>query len=545
MDQVARRSRQTLRRALVVSVVAGACAHSAFGAPRVLQVGSLHGDAGHYATIQAAVNDARPGDWILIGPGDYHENGGVDAEGAQVGVLITTPGIHLRGMDRNHVVVDGTVPGAATCSAVPADQDVQAGGRNGIEILMVDGVSVENLTVCNFLGDPFGNQGNQIWWNGGDGSGVIGMGAYHGAYLTATSTYFDPSNPPLPNVAQNAQYGVFASNSRGPGLIEYTYASNMADSSFYVGACPDCNAVLNYVHAQNSAQGYSGSNSGGHLVLQNSEWDHNQAGIVPSSLAVFDLPSPQNGACPSNPGKSCTLIQYNLVHDNNNPNTPASGLAATVPVGTGIELTGGINNTVQYNVVTNNGSWGILLNDFADYSAELYGVANAPCTGGQANFTPVSPYDQLYEAPPAPGIPGLPIPCYFSSFGNRIMGNVMYGNGLFGNPTNGDLANAALPYPTNNCFSGNNHLNGGKPTSSPHNLQDPSVAGVCGQPWNPNTRQEFELTAELGCASLGLCTGLPGPGYPVRTTVRMFPNPHDPGMTDACAGVPENSWCPE
>ena len=125
-------------------------------------------------------------------------------------------------------------------SGDPAAQDFGAGGagRNGIEVRMVDGVSIENLTACNFLGGATGENGNQIWWNGGDGSGRIGMGSYRGAYLTASTTWFDAAVP------HAAQYGIFASNARGPGLIERSYASNMADSSFYVGACADCNAVL-------------------------------------------------------------------------------------------------------------------------------------------------------------------------------------------------------------------------------------------------------------------------------------------------------------
>ena len=40
---------------------------------RVLLVGTLHGHAGRYTTIQAAVDASHPGDWILVGPGDYHE----------------------------------------------------------------------------------------------------------------------------------------------------------------------------------------------------------------------------------------------------------------------------------------------------------------------------------------------------------------------------------------------------------------------------------------------------------------------------------------
>lgn len=496
---------------------------------KVLQVGTYHHTAGEFSSIQAAVDAAQPGDWILIAPGTYHEKGSVEA-----GVLIAKHGLHVRGMDRNGVVIDGTNPGHGTCSSDLAAQDFGPGGngRNGIEIVKVSGVSVENLTVCNYLGDLNGNNGNQIWWNGGDGSGQIGMGSFSGAYLTASSTFYHAGTPNL------AQYGIFVSNSGGPGSITYSYASNMSDSAFYIGACANCNTLLRYVHAQNSAQGYSGSNAGGNLVLEDSEWDHNQSGIVPSSLANDDPPSPQDGACAKIHGNSCTIIQRNWVHDNNNPNTPAAGLAATVPVGTGIDLTGGRNNTVQYNLVTNNGSWGILLNDYGDYATPTVATY---CQGGLPGYTPPSPYDQLYA-------PQLPIPCYFPSFGNRVIGNVFKSNGFFGNETNGDLANAALPHPVNNCFLGNVDLKTGKPTSSPLNLQSTSVAGTCGKPWNPDTTQEVALTEELGCASLGLCTGLPFPlnslpSYPVQTQVKLFPIPVEKGMADPCVGVPANSWC--
>lgn len=442
-------------------------------APWVLQVGTYHGQKGAYSTVQSGVNAAAPDDWILIAPGDYHEQGN-----PQAGVFVTTPGIHLRRMDHTGVVVDGTLPGSSPCSAAAAAQNFGTGGarRNGMEIFKTDGVTVKNLTARNFIANAYGSQGNQIWWNGGDGSGHIGMGSYHGAYLTASSTFFQAGTP------NAAQYGICVSNARGPGVIEWAYASNMSDSAFYIGACADCNAVLRYVHAQNSAHGFSGSNSGGHLVLEYSEWDHNQGGIVQSSLAVDDPPAPQDGACPKQSGESCTLIQYNYVHDNNNPNTPAAGLAASVAVGTGIDLSGGRNNTEQYNLVSNNGSWGILPNDYTDFAtpADL----SIYCLGATINCNTPPPFQQLY---------GPVIPCYLNSFGNRIKGNLFFGNGSFENAANGDLANAALEYAVNNCFVDNSNLQKGAPSSSPSKLQDPAVAAVCGRPWHPDTAQEFML----------------------------------------------------
>ncbi|HET9729688.1 MAG TPA: hypothetical protein VFR41_09725, partial [Acidimicrobiia bacterium] len=253
-----------MRRAIPIAAALFACAGiaSAAGAEppswshaggvRVLRVGIWHGIAGQYASIQAAVNDAHPGDWILVAPGDYHETGADEA-----GVLITTPNVHLRGLDRNGVVVDGARAGAPQCSTAASDQG--APGRNGVEVFEADGVTIDNLTACNFMNGNGG--GNEIWWNGGDGTGERHLALFGGSYLSATSTFFAPGAP-------RAEYGIFVSNTTGPGTIIHTYASNMADSDYYVGACPDCNTILDDAHAQYSALGYSGTNSGGHLIIR-------------------------------------------------------------------------------------------------------------------------------------------------------------------------------------------------------------------------------------------------------------------------------------
>jgi hypothetical protein len=512
VKQVSRVSTRIAALAGTTLLVAGsvtALPAQASNGPRVLLVGTYHGVHGQYATIQAAVDAARPGDWVLVAPGDYHAAGAPDA-----GVLITTNGIHLRGLDRNTTIVDGTQPGARSCDSAAGSQVVGGVGRNGVEVLKANGVTVENLTVCNFLSGTSGN-GNEVWFNGGDGSGTIGMRSYHGAYLTGSTSYFDAAAPGA------AMYGVFVSNASGPGVIEQAYASNMADSSFYVGACADCRTVLRFVHAENSALGYSGSNSGGHLVIESSEWDLNRAGIVPNSLANEDPPSPQNGACPASPSRSCTIITGNWVHDNNNPNTPAIGLTAGSPVGTGIEISGGQNDTVTRNLVTGQGAWGVLLNDYPDPSPPSVPTY---CAGG---------------------IPGVPNPfgpgtvCYFVAFGNRISDNLLIGNGTFANPTNGDLADASIPYPVDNCFSGNRDIPAGAPSSDPANIQKRSVLGTCGVPGAGDTGMLFD---QVACAALGICPA--GGTYPQPTAVRLMPIPGRlPTMPDPCDGVPENPFC--
>src|SRR5487761_197357 len=310
--------------------------------PQVLLVGSYNGVAGGYASISAALAAARPGDWILLGPGDYKAAAGSGATAgsgrspAPAGVFITTPGIHLRGMDRNAVIIDGTRPGSPACSSRKADQQVSATGANGVEVYKASGTWVENLTVCNYLTNTAGANGNEIWWNGGQGTGTIGMGSYWGDYLTATSTYSDGTSPPYAN------YGIYADNASGPGSFAHTYASNQADSAYYIGACPDCNAVISDAHAEGSALGYSGTNSGGHLIIENSVFDHNKSGLTSNSQNNDDAPSPQSGACPGGGAGplgngSCTIWRHNELYATSNPNVPgnsANGLAGASPIGT-------------------------------------------------------------------------------------------------------------------------------------------------------------------------------------------------------------------
>jgi hypothetical protein len=463
-----------------------------------------------FPTVQGAVDAASPGDWVLIWPGVYHEK---STQWPTAGVWITTPDLHIRGLDRNKVIIDGSNGTASQpCPSSPSLQDTNGGvGRDGIVVDKASGVTIQNLTVCDYLAGT-GGHGNEIWWNGGDRSGKIGMGTYQGSYLSATSMY-GPSDIHSPNLAQ---YGIFVSNARGPGVVDHSYASNMADAAYYVGACQQaCHATLTQDTGTNSNLGYSGTNAGGPLVIKDSVFSGNRAGIVPNSLNNDDIPPPQNGLCPGTT-TSCFFIEHNVIKDNNNANVPTSGLAGAV--GTGVEISGGAYDTVRDNLIIHNGAWGVVTHDFPDTETPPPG---SHCQGG----IQLSP--QL---------------CDFPAHGNLVQGNFFVKDGFFGNVTNGDLATVGLVPQSatpRNCFYGNRDATG-RVTSEPKNIQNAAVDGrPCGK---PGTSVDNALVGQLICAAeFGPCP--PGAHYPKQTRITILPLPVLPVMPNPCAGVPANPFC--
>ena len=78
----------TLAAGMLAACGASPTSSSASSGGQVLLVGTFHGHAGGYKTIQSAVDAARPGDWILVAPGDYHE--AADESGAAVDPVTVT-----------------------------------------------------------------------------------------------------------------------------------------------------------------------------------------------------------------------------------------------------------------------------------------------------------------------------------------------------------------------------------------------------------------------------------------------------------------------
>jgi hypothetical protein len=513
------------------------------GRPKVLRVGTFNGKHGQCASIQEAVDAVAPGGWILIGPGDYKQSssrtitGAFGDDRAGAAVLITTPGIHLRGMNRNTVVIDGTKPGSPKCSAAEADQNfgpAEGGsylGNNGVVVYKADGVSLQNFTTCNFLGDNAG--GDSIWFDGGGATGHQAIGSWLGEYLSATSTYWAGTENP------SDKYGIYASNTTGPGIFDHTYANNMSDSGYYIGACPDCNAVIDHSHSEGNDLGYSGSNSGGHVVIRNSEFNNNQEGVATQSQNNDDAPPPQDGICPegtSNPtppagaqrSDICWVMINNRVVNNNNGATPVSSSAPGL-LGTGMSIAGGRNDLVVGNTFSGNGAWGVLL---------------VPYPGIEETPPPQVPAEDNCKGGIATEAAGK-YECLFEASANEVTGNTFSHNGAFGNPSNGDIGEVANANPSAkiNCWHGNVEEGGGEPTSEPKAIQ--ATHGTCSAPDIGGEPLTSVLGAQATCDSQLVveCPGAPGANYPRSSTVTLLPEPEEPTMPNPCEGVPRNPWC--
>jgi hypothetical protein len=442
----------------------------------------------YFTTIQGAVNAAWSGDYVLIEPGTYYEE-----------VKVTHPGIWIRGMNRNSVIIDG-----------------QHKIGNGIEVHLTSNVWIENLTVRNFdyePGGPCGDEecGNEIWWNGGAESRKIGAHGWYGAYLTTYDT------------GLNGGYGIFTNN-EVEGSWENIYASGFNDSGMYLGACQECRARIVKATMENNALGYSGSNSGGSLAIEDSLFRENSVGINPNTENPGDPPPPQDGECkrenienpdptpiiPSTNIKRCTVLRNNLVLDNNNLSAPAVGAPAG-SWGSGILLPGDYADLIEGNVIVGNINDGLLGLEY-----------------------------------PNP-FPPTPETLFFQVAGNKVANNVFFHNGY--NPTYAgspfakdvmftggysELFGGPESHSVNNCVSGNALPDGSFPASiegtwgcKNKTTPIPGFGGFGPEELPESVEYLLQLKAEAEA----------------RSPKAQPPPPFQPTMPNPCQGVPKNPLC--
>jgi Right handed beta helix region len=313
------------------------------------------------ATLQLAIGEAAPGDTIVLAAGTYP--GGVTVPPAKRDLTI-------RGVDRNEVVLDG--------------DDRR---RNGI-VVHADGVSVLNLSAHNFTK-------NALYWDGAD--------RFRASYVTVWNV---------------GEYGIYVEDGEH-GRVDHTYVSGAARAAYYVGECRPCDATISEVVARLSAVGYSGTNATD-VLIRDSVWDRNGAGLVPNTYANEALP-PQERA----------TIMRNRVTSSGRAAVPIKTALAGF-IGIGIGIAGGNENAVARNRVTR---------------SERYGIAVFP-TARYVVFDPGTPEPGPRWRPQA----------------NRVSRNVVTGSGR------ADLA-LALGTRTGNCFTANRAAH-----TAPRDLQTPSCA---------------------------------------------------------------------
>jgi hypothetical protein len=274
---------------------------------------------------------------------------------------------------------------------------------------------------------------------------------------------------------------------------------------------------------ENNALGYSGTNSGGTIVIENSQFDGNQDGLDTNTAVIGDPPAPQDGRCPNGGVSpitrtiSCWVLIHNYIHDNNSATVPAAGSAAAGPIGTGLTISGGRYDTVMDNTIVNNGAWGAL---FVPYAQKGTPSLHQTCTGSGGHQ-----------------VPGFG--CVLDPQGDALLHNTFRHNGYFGNPSNSDFGQITLfgGEPAN-CFAGNHAPDG----SAPPNLE--KTQPTCGGTTTAGNNGGALFPQVLCDAGLAPCPA--GAKYPKPNgTVIMKPLPSGlPTMPNPCAGVPANPWCP-
>ena len=177
-------------------------------------------------SVQEAVDQAQPGDLILLDPGVYTEE-----------VIISTDDIVIRGRDRNTVFIDGI-------HALNTGVQVNA-----------NGVAIENLTVRNYLVD------------------AIAVGS---PVLPSPVDRFRAFHVTTSNTAQN---GIALRNVTN-AEVRQGWHSGHGEAGVLVDSCLQCNTLITATLAEFSARGFSVVGAQEAVSITSVTARNNRAGIV-------------------------------------------------------------------------------------------------------------------------------------------------------------------------------------------------------------------------------------------------------------------------
>jgi parallel beta-helix repeat protein len=253
-------------------------------------------------TIQAAVNKANPGDFILVPPRTYRET-----------VRVLKDNITILGPEG--AIIDAH----SFANGIHVGADIFGQGPNGIPVCPE--VAVKNFTLIGLTIQNARSNGIFL-------SGVETYTLAHGKYLN------------------NGDYGTYPSCSNN-GQIIFNTAKGGGDTCIYVGNDVEASIIGNV--ASDCTVGVQIVNSD-NVIVRGNIVTGNSTGV----LAIVDASNPRTET-------SDVLIAANRINANNRQNTSMEGDLERIPSGAGILIVGSDNVRVRNNEVVGNNTFGVAI----------------------------------------------------------------------------------------------------------------------------------------------------------------------------------------